>query len=46
VKNLNGSEAIPKYMFLVSYPGKKDAFLTLLLKLLNAGFGYFLPFLA
>jgi hypothetical protein len=26
VKNLNGSEAIPKYMFLVSYPGKKDAF--------------------
>jgi hypothetical protein len=23
VKNLNGSEAIPKYMFLVSYPGKK-----------------------
>jgi hypothetical protein len=27
VKNLNKSEAIPKYMFLVSYPGKKDAFL-------------------
>jgi hypothetical protein len=26
VKNLNGSEAIPKYMFLVSYPGKKDGF--------------------
>jgi hypothetical protein len=26
VKNLNKSEAIPKYMLLVSYPGKKDAF--------------------
>jgi hypothetical protein len=26
MKNLNGSEAIPKYMFLVSYAGKKDAF--------------------
>jgi hypothetical protein len=26
VKNLNESEAIPKYMFLVSYGGEKDAF--------------------
>jgi hypothetical protein len=37
VKNLNGSEAIPKYMFLISYHGEKDAFSCLEKKDLRKG---------